>query len=265
VSYEIALGMATIPVLLLAGNVTLPAIIDQQVAGWWNVLGLTLAWFIFMVAAFAETNRLPFDMPEAESELVAGYHTEYSSMKFSMFFIAEYASMITISAFMVTMFWGGWDIPFTNWDNTAPYSVGKTLLTLLAFAAKLFFFIFTFMWVRWTLPRFRYDQLMTLGWKFMIPLALAYIVVIATSLLVLDALGVPRGDWQSFALFALNLVLCAMVFWALDRGRLVSPASRPARDVELARLRAKSDPRVAAARRSGADRPAETLATEMGD
>ncbi|HEX3157095.1 MAG TPA: complex I subunit 1 family protein [Gemmatimonadaceae bacterium] len=265
VSYEIALGMATIPVLLLAGNVTLPAIIDQQVAGWWNVLGLTLAWFIFMVAAFAETNRLPFDMPEAESELVAGYHTEYSSMKFSMFFIAEYASMITISAFMVTMFWGGWDIPFTNWDNTAPYSVGKTLLTLLAFAAKLFFFIFAFMWVRWTLPRFRYDQLMALGWKFMIPLALAYIVVIATSLLVLDAVGVPRGNWQSFALFALNLVLCAMVFWALDRGRLVSPASRPARDVELARLRAKSDPRVAAARRSGADRPAETLATEMGD
>src|SRR3954471_11201650 len=116
VSYEIAMGMATIPVLLLSGNVSLSAIVEQQTTGaWpfaWNFFGCTLAFFIFMIAAFAETNRLPFDLPEAESELIAGYHSEYSAMKFSMFFIAEYANMVTASALMTTLFFGGWDIPF---------------------------------------------------------------------------------------------------------------------------------------------------------
>ena len=126
-----------------------------------------------MVAAFAETNRLPFDLPEAESELIAGYHSEYSAMKFSMFFIAEYANMVTASALMATLFFGGWDIPFTLWDNVAPHTLLKTLVTFgCSSALKMLFFVFVFIWIRWTLPRFRYDQLMSLGWKFMLPLAL---------------------------------------------------------------------------------------------
>ena len=119
VSYEIAMGMAAVSVLLLAGNVSLPAIVQQQQGMGWNVFPLLIGFFIFCVASFAETNRLPFDLPEAESELIAGYHTEYSAMKFSMFFIAEYSNMVTASALMVTLFFGGWDIPGTQWDNVA--------------------------------------------------------------------------------------------------------------------------------------------------
>ena len=115
-------------------------------------------YFIFTVAAFAETNRLPFDLPEAEAELIAGYHTEYSAMKFSMFYIAEYASMVTASALMATLFFGGWDIPFTHWDDAPPWTIVKTLATVVAFSLKLMFFLFLYIWVRWTLPRFRYDQ-----------------------------------------------------------------------------------------------------------
>src|SRR5690606_25321536 len=118
VSYEVGLGLSIIPVLLIAGNVTLDSIVTQQQVGWWNSLNLTVAFLTFLISAFAETNRLPFDMPEAEAELVAGYHTEYSAMKFSMFFIAEYAAMVTMSAMMATLFFGGWDIPFTSWDDT---------------------------------------------------------------------------------------------------------------------------------------------------
>src|SRR5690242_12916892 len=162
VSYEISMGMSTIPVLLLAGNVSLSAIVEQQTTGrWpfaWNIFGCTLAFFIFMISAFAETNRLPFDLPEAESELIAGYHSEYSAMKFSMFFIAEYANMVTASALMVTLFFGGWDIPFTLWDNYA-HSLAASIATFFVFMAKILLFVFLFMWVRWTLPRFRYDQL----------------------------------------------------------------------------------------------------------
>src|SRR5688500_10166169 len=167
VSYEISMGMATIPVLLLAGNVSLNSIINQQAWGGWNVVNLTVAFFIFMVAAFAETNRLPFDLPEAESELIAGYHTEYSAMKFSLFFISEYASMVTASALMATLFFGGWDVPFTSHDNIGPYSGWLTLLSVGIFLLKILFFLFLFMCIRWTLPRFLSDQLMSLGWKFM--------------------------------------------------------------------------------------------------
>lgn len=240
VSYEIALGMSTIPVLLLAGNVSLDAIIAQQAHMGWNVLSLSVAWFIFLVAAFAETNRLPFDLPEAEAELVAGYHTEYSGMKFSMFFIAEYANMATMSGLMAALFFGGWDIPFTQWDNEAPYSVLKTLATLSMFAAKTGVFLFLFMWVRWTLPRFRYDQLMTLGWGIMLPLALGYILVIATATLALDWLGVPR-DWRfTMSLLALNVALTTLLLMWGDRGKLVSPASARLDARELARRRARS-------------------------
>ena len=237
VSYEIALGMSIIPVLLLTGNVSLNAIVQHQALGVWNVVSLTLAWFVFVVAAFAETNRLPFDMPEAESELVAGYHTEYSSMKFSMFFIAEYAAMVTMSALMATLFLGGWDLPFTTWDNVPPWSIAKTLVTLLAFAVKVGLFVFTYMWIRWTLPRFRYDQLMALGWRVLLPLMLAYIVVVAGAVLALEAMGI-RSGWQfGLAMFVLNVVILALVFGVLDRGRVMSPSGTRLSDEELAQLR----------------------------
>ena len=241
VSYEISMGMSTVAVLLLAGNVALGSIIDQQARMGWNVGLLSIAFFIFLVSAFAETNRLPFDLPEAESELIAGYHTEYSAMKFSMFFIAEYANLVTASALMVTLFFGGWDIPFTLWDNTPPWTYLKFVLTLAFFAGKLLFFIFLYMWIRWTLPRFRYDQLMSLGWKFMLPLALSYIIVIAAVTLALDMAGVPR-DWRyGLILFGINIVLLVLLFVLLDRGRLISPASTRVRDEGIARLRARSE------------------------
>ncbi len=239
VSYEVAMGMSTIPVLLLAGNVTMNSIIAQQAVQGWNVLLLSIAFIIFLIAAFAETNRLPFDLPEAESELITGYHTEYSAMKFSMFFIAEYANMVTASALMVTLFFGGWDIPFTLWDNLAPYTVAKSLLTLGFFLFKVLFFLFFFMWIRWTLPRFRYDQLMSLGWKLMLPMALIYIVIVAFAVLALDAVGMPRDRWYGAPLITLNVVLLVVLFFVLDRGRLVSPASHRARAEELDRLRAR--------------------------
>src|SRR5438034_5417004 len=166
ISYEIALGMSTVAVLLLAGNVTLTDVIAKQSHSLfaWNVFPLSLAFFIFIVAAFAETNRLPFDLPEAEAELIAGYHTEYSAMKFSMFYIAEYSNMVTASALMATLFFGGSHIPFSHWDDAPLWPVAKTLTTLGVFALKVCCFLFLYIWVRWTLPRFRYDQLMALGW-----------------------------------------------------------------------------------------------------
>jgi NADH-quinone oxidoreductase subunit H len=243
VSYEIAMGMSTIPVLLLAGNVSLSRIVNQQAFETWNVLNLTIAFFIFLVAAFAETNRLPFDLPEAESELIAGYHSEYSAMKFSLFFIAEYANMVTASALMATLFFGGWDIPFTLWDNVAPHTGLKTLLTLGCFATKVLFFVFFYMWIRWTLPRFRYDQLMSLGWKFMLPLALGYIVAIATTIVTLDSLGFARGSWPfHLGLVLLNVVAVTILFMILDRGRLISPAYSRLDRRDLAKLRAVSAP-----------------------
>ena len=247
ISYEIAMGMSTIPVLLLAGNVSLSAIVAQQAHMGWNVLSLTVAWLTFLVAAFAETNRLPFDLPEAESELVAGYHTEYSGMKFSMFFIAEYANMATVSALTATLFFGGWDIPFTAWDNAGPHTVLKTVATLAAFGVKTGAFLFLFMWIRWTLPRFRYDQLMALGWSLMLPLALGYIVLVAALVLALDAVGVARGPGFSLALFAVNVALLAALGAWLDRGRIISPASARLGGGELARRRARAVPRAAAA------------------
>jgi NADH-quinone oxidoreductase subunit H len=238
VSYEIAMGLSTVAVLLVAGNVALNDIIWQQATTVWNFFGLTVAFIIFLIAAFAETNRLPFDLPEAESELIAGYHTEYSAMKFSLFFIAEYSNMVTASALLVTLFFGGWDIPFTLWDNLAPWSIGKTLLTGLFFALKVLFFLFFYMWIRWTLPRFRYDQLMSLGWRVLLPVALVYIVLIAATLLILDLLGVRPGALYGVILGILNLVLTGILFVILDSGRIISPASGRVQAEQLRRLRA---------------------------
>jgi NADH-quinone oxidoreductase subunit H len=254
VSYEIAMGMSTIPVLLLSGNVSLSRIVNQQAFETWNVINLTVAFFIFLVAAFAETNRLPFDLPEAESELITGYHTEYSAMKFSLFFIAEYCNMITASALMATLFFGGWDVPFTLWDNLAPHTGIKTLVTLGFFAAKTLFFLFLFMWIRWTLPRFRYDQLMSLGWKFMLPLALIYIVAIASLIVLLEYLGFAQGSWPfHLGLAMLNIVAVIVLFMILDRGRIISPAYSRLGARDIAKLRAVSA------------RPAAPLLPETGD
>src|SRR5438477_11006636 len=223
ISYEIALGMSTVAVILLAGNVTLSQVIAQQQQALWFVIPLTVAFLIFFISALAETNRLPFDLPEAEGELIAGYHTEYSSMKFSMFYIAEYSNMVTASALMATLFFGGWDIPFTSWDSTPPWTTLKTLATLAMFSAKVIFFLFVYIWVRWTLPRFRYDQLMALGWKVMLPLALGYVTVVATAIWFLhDGLGWTYDTRFAVALFALNLALAVPLFFVLDRGRIVA-------------------------------------------
>ena len=223
ISYEIALGMSTVAVLLLAGNVTLSQVIAQQQQSLWFVLPLAIAFLIFFISALAETNRLPFDLPEAEGELIAGYHTEYSAMKFSMFYIAEYSNMVTASALMATLFFGGWDIPFTTWDSAGEPTVLKTIVTLLAFGAKTFFFIFTYIWVRWTLPRFRYDQLMALGWKVLLPLALLYVTVLAVAIwFVRVQIGWAYGPGMALVLFGLNVALLVPLVWWLDRGRLVS-------------------------------------------
>ena len=241
ISYEIALGMSTVCVLLLAGNVDLNVIIEQQASQGWNVVLLTMAFFIFGVAALAETNRVPFDLPEAESELVAGYHAEYSSMKYSMFPIAEYANIITSSSLMVTLFFGGWDIPFTSWDNLPPWTALKTVLTMGFYVSKVFFFVFTFIWLRWTLPRFRYDQLMSLGWKVLLPMALVYITAVASLTLGLDAAGIVRtGMAFKAAMLGMNVVFVVLVFFVLDRGRVLSPAYSRIERQQIAHLRAVS-------------------------
>jgi NADH-quinone oxidoreductase subunit H len=240
VSYEVALGMSTIPIILLAGNVTMAQIIRQQAHSMWNVFNLTVAFVVFLIASLAETNRVPFDLPEAESELIAGYHTEYSAMKFSLFFIAEYANMFTASALMSTLFLGGWDIPFTGWDNAAPYTLLKTLLTLGCFLTKTGFFLFVFIWIRWTLPRFRYDQLMSLGWRVMLPAALGYIVVVATTLVILQAVGINPGPVHSLVLLLENISILLLLFVMVDEGRIISPAYGRAQQARIVRLRSRS-------------------------
>ena len=225
ISYEIAMGMSTVAVLLLAGNVSLTDVVARQQGSvfQWNVFPLLLAYVIFIIAAFAETNRVPFDLPEAEGELVAGYHAEYSAMKFSMFYIAEYSNMVTASALMTTLFFGGYDIPFTHWDDTGDPTLLKTLATAAMFFVKVFSFLFLYIWVRWTLPRFRYDQLMALGWKVMLPLALLYLTVVATAIWYLHAvLGWAYDMRFSLVMFAMNLVLAVPVFLVLDRGHLIA-------------------------------------------
>jgi len=241
VSYEVALGLSLIPVFMIAGNVTLTQIVwtQQQELGLWLAFPLGLSFLFFVVSAFAETNRLPFDVAEAEAELVTGYHTEYSSMKFSMFFIAEYANMVTASALMATLFLGGWDIPFWNGDDMRVIAPGvvegsapawwKTLLTLASFSAKTFFFIFMFMWVRWTVPRFRYDQIMHLGWKVLLPSALAYVTLMAASILTLDTLGVPFGFVYGLILTAVNLVATVLFIMLVDRDRVIAGTAPAAR------------------------------------
>ncbi len=190
ISYELTLGLSVVGLLMIYGAVELDEIVRGQGAmmlGWipkWGIVTQPLAFFLFLAAVFAETNRLPFDLPEAESELVVGYHTEYSAMKFALFFMAEYMAMITGAMLIVTLFFGGWQIPFVTSEGLrqAVGPVPAALLQVGAFSAKLLFFLWLFIWVRWTLPRFRYDQLMRLGWKVIMPLALLNLFLTGTVL-----------------------------------------------------------------------------------
>ena len=178
ISYEISMGLSVIPVLLIVGNLNLGEIINWQAQHGWLIIYAPVAFIIFLVASFAETNRLPFDLPEAETELVGGYHTEYGSMKFALFFLAEYSNMVSSSAMMVTLFFGGWTLPFWGLDH-APTSLAMGIAHVGVFMAKMIFFMVVFIWVRWMFPRFRYDQLMDLGWRRFLPLALVNILVTA--------------------------------------------------------------------------------------
>ena len=177
ISYEIAMGMSVVPLFLVVGNLNLSKVIEYQAQNGWLICYTPVSFFIFLVSSFAETNRLPFDLPECETELVAGYNTEYSSMKFALFFMGEYANMIAASSMMVVLFFGGWTLPgMTTPADTLPTG----LLHIGIFIGKMLVLMLVFIWVRWMLPRFRYDQLMDLGWRRFIPLALANILVYAT-------------------------------------------------------------------------------------
>jgi NADH-quinone oxidoreductase subunit H len=189
ISYEVSLGISLVGVLLIANSLSLRDIVNQQAGSWfpgvpvlqwiprWNIFPQFIAFFTYVTAAYAETNRIPFDLPEAETELVAGYHTEYSSMKFAIFFIAEYCNMFTVSCIATALFLGGWHPPLNIGTPQFLPPIAQALLPVFWFVIKVVAFIFVYIWIRGTLPRFRYDQLMSFGWKFLFPLALANVVV----------------------------------------------------------------------------------------
>ena len=192
ISYELAMGISLIALLMITGTLSLKEMVVQQHSeGWhfgWNIIYQPLGFLIFLICAFAECNRTPFDLPEAENELIGGYHTEYSSMKLGFYLFAEYVNMFISSVIMATLFFGGYDCPFVNEANMAPN--WAALLGVSVLMAKVVFFLFLFMWVRWTIPRFRYDQLMNLGWRILIPLALFNMLV--TGALVL----LKQNNWH---------------------------------------------------------------------
>ncbi len=192
ISYEIALGLSLIAILMMSGSLSLRAIIDEQASFFeWNIFTQPLGFIIFLTCSFAECNRTPFDLPECETELVGGYHTEYSSMKLGLYLFSEYINMFVSSAFVSCLYFGGFHFPFMNEIGQAlEKSLGviaghnvATVIGIVVFFSKIFFFIFFFMWVRWTLPRFRYDQLMNLGWKTFIPLSILNVVLTGAGLL----------------------------------------------------------------------------------
>ena len=186
ISYELALGLSLIGVIMMAGTLDLGQVVENQSA-WhgthWYIIFQPLGFIIYLIAAIAETNRVPFDLPEAETELVAGFHTEYSAMKFALFFLAEYINMFTVSMLATTLFWGGWNVPFL--DLLLPRgSFLFGLISALGFIVKICVFLFVYIWLRGTLPRFRFDQLMSFGWKILLPMALLSIFITATLIFV---------------------------------------------------------------------------------
>jgi NADH-quinone oxidoreductase subunit H len=221
VSYEIPMGMSILGVVLFTGSLNLERIIAPQTAGilHWNVWYQPLGFLLFLVSVFAETNRLPFDLSECEQELIGGYHTEYSAMKFALFFLGEYAHMITTSFLIVALFFGGWHFPGLTGD-----SVGMYVAQLIVFAAKMSFFILFSMLIRWTIPRFRFDQLMGLAWKVLIPLALANLVCTAVVQQMISVEGAnPAWRWVLLPVSLLLLVGAGVVagYWPADvRGPL---------------------------------------------
>ena len=182
ISYELALGLSLIGVIMVAGSLDLAQIVELQ-SGWhgahWFIILQPMGFIIYLIAAIAETNRVPFDLPEAETELVAGFHTEYSAMKFALFFLAEYINMFTVSMLATTLFLGGWNVPFAE-DIFGRGTFLFGLVSAIGFLLKIVFFLFLYIWLRGTLPRFRFDQLMNFGWKVLLPLALLNIFITAT-------------------------------------------------------------------------------------
>lgn len=178
ISYEIPMSLTILSVLVASGTFSLKGIISAQIGSLygfipkWFIFSQFIGFFVFLITMFAETNRIPFDLPEAEAELVSGYHTEYGSMKFALFFLGEYAHMISASALITVLFLGGWDVPFLNLNGNL-----GAIASVISFSVKTGFFLWLFVWVRWTLPRFRYDQLMALGWKFLFPLSLVNLII----------------------------------------------------------------------------------------
>jgi NADH-quinone oxidoreductase subunit H len=181
ISYELAMGLAIIALIMANGSLSLTDIVAHQKNGLWNILVQPLGFLIFLITAFAETNRAPFDLPECETELIGGYHTEYSSMKLGFYLFAEYINMFVSSAVISTLYFGGYHMPFIENMALSPNTIA--LLGTAFLFIKILFFIFVFMWVRWTLPRFRYDQLMNLGWKILVPLAILNIILTGAAIL----------------------------------------------------------------------------------
>jgi NADH-quinone oxidoreductase subunit H len=213
ISYEIPLGMSVLGVLAVTGSLNLETIIDYQVKHGWNVIFQPLAALLFVTSVFAECNRLPFDLPEAEQELVGGYHTEYSAMKFALYFLGEYTHMITTSFLVAILFLGGWHFPGIN----AIPGVGGIIAKLIAFAVKMALFIVFYMLIRWTLPRFRFDQLMGLTWKVLLPLALLNVVC------VILVKQLHQSEWWLLPLSIGTLVVIAAVTLNLPRQRPRAP------------------------------------------
>jgi NADH-quinone oxidoreductase subunit H len=177
ISYELAMGMSIIAILLMSGSLSLNTIVEQQRGINWNVFYQPIGFIIFLICAFAEANRTPFDLPESESELIGGFHTEYSSMKLGLFLFAEYIHMFISSAMISVLYFGGYNFPGMDYLLTVLPANLVSLISVVVFFIKIFFFIFVFMWVRWTIPRFRYDQLMRLGWQVLLPLSIFNMLV----------------------------------------------------------------------------------------
>ncbi|MGV3561012.1 NADH-quinone oxidoreductase subunit NuoH [Larkinella arboricola] len=223
ISYEIAFGLSIIAILMMTGSLSLRAMVEAQHGIAWNVFNQPLGFIIFLTCAFAECNRTPFDLPECETELVGGYHTEYSSMKLGFYLFAEYINMFVSSAVIATLYFGGYNYPGMDWvRETLTGSLGAatghnlaTLVGTIVLFGKIFFFIFFFMWVRWTLPRFRYDQLMNLGWKSFIPLSVLNVVVTGFGLL----FDIKYASWA----IVVVMVVLAMVSSARAPKEVVQP------------------------------------------